>query len=159
MKIPKEYVLILIISLYLVSYLLESIVDPISLRLAHPYAFFQDGAYIKYPFSSAIILIRSIAIFMTPVWLLSFIDQAYRFKSLTLLVTTILTQLYAIQTVSTYSTSIPLEWSISLCCGSLVLLMPTLYFFLRSFFVKKVALKSSEIGSLSDIQDDWSDED
>lgn len=159
MKIPKEYSLLGILTLFLVSYLLENTVSPISLRLSSPYAFFQNGDYLKYPFSTAVIFIRSLGIFLTPIWLLSFIKQAFGFKFISLFIATLLIQLYALQTVTTYSSGIPLEWSLSLSCGSIFWILPLLIYLLSYLFVKLPPVKSADIGSLTDTDDDWSQED
>lgn len=106
MKMPKEYVLVLIVGLFLLAYLLEAVVDPLAIPLATPYEFLRADYITKVPFTTALIIVRSLAIFITPLWLLSFIDRAWQFKAIALLVIGVLLQLYAVQSVASTSVSV-----------------------------------------------------
>lgn len=130
MKIPKEYLLLVILGLYLLAYLLEATVDPLAAELATPYQFVTSEYFSLFPFTTATIMIRSLAIFMTPLFLLSFIKGAHTGKAGTLLVLSALFQLYALQEVASGTTLVPLEWSISLALAGAALLVPMVLFFL-----------------------------
>src|SRR3989339_405585 len=108
MKMPKEYVLVLIVGLFLLAYLLEAVVDPLTLPIATPYQFFQTSYLSKVPFSTAVIIIRTLAIFITPLWLASFLDKAFQFKAVSLLVIGVLLQLYGVQATASSTVGIPL---------------------------------------------------
>lgn len=151
---PKEYVLVLIIGLFLLAYLLEAIVDPLAVPLATPYQFLENGYAAKFPFTTAVIIVRSLAVMITPLWLLSFIDRAYQFKAISLLVVATLVQLYAVQAVATPTVGIPLEWAISFAFGGATLFLPMLFFFAKGAVSKPTPQKSTEIGSLADDDDD-----
>lgn len=154
MKMPKEYVLVLIIGLFLLAYLLEAVVDPLAVPLATPYQFLQNGYATKFPFTTAVIFVRSLAVMITPLWLLSFIDRAFQFKAISLLVVATLVQLYAVQAVATPTVGIPLEWAISFAFGGAVLFLPMLFFFTKGAISKPAPKKSVDIGSLADDDDD-----
>jgi len=134
MRIPKEYVLLIIIGLFLLAYVLEATVDPLAAQLATPYEFLNSEYFTKFPFTTATILLRGLAIFWTPLFLLSFIKGAHSGKGGTLLVVSALFQLYALQEVASGTTLVPLEWSISLALGGAALLLPMLIFFLLGMF-------------------------
>lgn len=157
---PKEYVLVLIVGLFLLAYLLEAVVDPLTLPLSSPYGFFNLGTITKVPFTSAVILVRSLAILITPLWLLSFIKGAYQFKAVSLLVVSVLIQLYGVQATATSSTvGIPLEWAISFALGGLALFIPMLYFFVKGAISTPKSAQSKDIGTLSDPLDSLDDDD
>lgn len=154
MKMPKEYVLILIIGLFLLAYLLEAVVDPLAVPLATPYEFLQNGYPAKFPFTTAVILVRSLAVLITPLWLLSFLERAWQFKAVSLLVVGTLLQLYSVQAVATPTVGIPLEWAISFAFGGLALFFPMLFFFAKGAMGGKPASAPKNIGSLADDDDD-----
>lgn len=155
MKMPKEYVLVLIVGLFLLAYLLEAVVDPLTLPLTSPYGFLNLETISKVPFTSAVILVRSLAILITPLWLLSFVKDAWQFKAVTLLVVSVLIQLYGVQATATSSTvGIPLEWAISFALGGLTLFIPMLIFFVKGAVGSKSTSSSQDIGSLADDDDE-----
>lgn len=131
---PKEYTLVIIGGLFLLSYILEAIVDPLTLSLATPYEYLNPDYLILYPFTTATVFIRSIALFMTPTWLLSFIKKAHYAKGGVLLIVASLMQLYAIQEVATGTTLVPLEWSLSLSIAGAALLIPSVLFIIGGMF-------------------------
>jgi hypothetical protein len=124
MKIAKEYELLIIGGLFLLAYILEAVTNPINLPLATPYEFLTGGYMATYPFTSAIIFIRSLALFMSPLWLLSFFGKAHYTKGGSLLVLAGLMQLYAIQEIAANTQVVPLEWALSLSLGGIALLLP-----------------------------------
>ncbi len=132
MKLAKEYQLLVIGALFIFAYILEALVNPLQIDLSTPYAFLSPTYFLKYPFTSAVILIKSIAIFWTPLLLLSFIKKAYAGKASVLLVIAALLQLYTLQEVATGAEVMPLEWSLALALAGILLLFPVLIFFLKN---------------------------
>ncbi|MFZ2202671.1 MAG: hypothetical protein WAV56_04770 [Microgenomates group bacterium] len=120
----KEYLFIFIAGLFLLAYVLEAIVNPLALNLATPYDYLNPAILTKYPFTTAIILIRAVAIFLTPLWLFSFFSGNHTLKGVVFLLVAGLAQLYAIQEIATGAQVIPLEWSLSLSLAGLALLLP-----------------------------------
>lgn len=131
MKIAKEYQLLIIGGLFLLAYVLEALVNPLAIKLATPYAFLSPANLFKYPFTTTVVIIKSLAIFWTPLLLLSFIDKAYAAKGSICLVLAGLLQLYSLQEIATGAQVIPLEWSLAFSLAGIMLLLPTLIFFLR----------------------------
>jgi hypothetical protein len=131
----KEYTLALIGGLFLLSYVLEAVIDPLKINLASPYDYLNPQIFTRYPFTSAIIFIRSLAVFLTPLFLVSFFRQAYIPKGIVMIILAGLMQLYALQNViMATSAVIPLEWALSLALSGLALLIPAIIFFLQGFF-------------------------
>ncbi len=131
---PKEYTLIAIAGLFLLGYLLDAVVDPLALNLITPYHFLQAQHMTTYPFTTASVIIKSIGLFLSPLWMMSFIKDHFMGKFAVLLVLASLMQLYAIQEVATNAQIIPLEWSLSLSIAGVCLLLPALIYFIRGIF-------------------------
>jgi hypothetical protein len=132
MKIPKEYSLLIIIGLFVFAYVLDSVVKPLSLTLKSPYEFFTSETMALFPYSTASIIVKTIALFLTPLWLFSFSKSKGFGKPAILLIWASLIQLYAVQNVATKARTIPLEWSFALAAAGFVLLFPTVYLFLKA---------------------------
>lgn len=147
---PKEYTLVIIGGLFLLAYILEAIVDPLTLSLATPYEYLNPEYLSQYPFTTATVFIRSVAFFMTPTWLLSFIKKAHYAKGGVLLIVASLMQLYAIQEVATGTTLVPLEWSLSLSIAGAALLIPSVLFIIRGMLASAQEKISGKPSAQSD---------
>jgi hypothetical protein len=139
MKIPKEQVFVVIIGLFLLSYLLEAIVDPLSVRLATPYTYFSPVFFLKYPFTTATVFIRGLSIFMAPLFLLSFIPKSYFAKLGVILVVSALVQLYSLQGVASDTTLMPLEWSLSLTFAGVLMALPAVVYIIKGLVLSAKA--------------------
>lgn len=131
MKIPKEQIFVVIIGLFLLSYLLEAIVDPLNVHLATPYSYFSAAYFLKYPFTTATVIIRSLSLLLTPIFLLSFISNAYFAKLGIIIVISALAQLYSLQGVASNTTLMPLEWSLSLTLAGVCLIFPAIIYIIK----------------------------
>lgn len=127
----KEYTFVAIIGMFLLSYLLDAVVDPLKLNLTTPYAYLTAQHYQKFPFTTTSIFIRAIAICLTPIWFSWLIEKNYYPKSVSLLVISVLIQLYAVQDVVSGAHVVPLEWAVSLSLGGAALLLPAALLFIR----------------------------
>jgi len=142
MKIPKEKVFILIISLFFLSYLLETIVKPLKVQLPSPYAFLSPTYFFQYPFTAALVVIRGISLFLIVPFLLSFINGRYFVKVILLLVIGVLAQLLSIQEILSDTTLVPLEWALSISIAGGLLVFPIITTTLKGLFVTtRVKLK------------------
>ena len=126
----QEYILILIAGLIILAYVLDAVVNPLNIKLVTPYHFFDPQILSKYTFTTASLVIKSIALFIAPLWFLSFLSFSKLTKGGILLFLSALMQLYALQDVATNSKIIPLEWSLALTLTGVVLLIPTIMFIL-----------------------------
>lgn len=154
---PKEYVLVLIIGLFLLAYLLEAVVDPLPFSISNPYQFFTANMISKVPFTTALVGIRALAVIMTPLWLLSFLAGAFQFKAIALLIVSVLLQLYSVQSVSSPTVGIPLEWALSFTLAGLILFLPMLFFFAKGAVGPRTQSSPKDIGSLADDSEDSDD--
>lgn len=135
MKIPKENMFVIIIGVFLFSYLLETIVKPIKIHLSSPYEFLSPLYFTKFPFTSVVVVIRAISLFMAPLFLVSFIPRRYYTKVGLLFIISFLSQLLSLQEVVSDNTVIPLEWALSLSIAGAALVIPMVIFTLQGLFV------------------------
>lgn len=142
----KEYIFVFIGALYLLSYVLDAVVNPLPNIFTSPYGFLKPDMLKLYPFTAAIIAIRTVALVLSPLWLISFFEKGHTIKGLALLVLSGLLQLYSIQEVVAKTKVVPLEWSISFAYAGVILLLPAVLQFLLGIFHKakeKLAHKTS----------------
>jgi len=116
------------------AYVLDAVVNPLKLQLATPYHYFDFSILTKYTFTTTSIVIKSIALFLAPVWFLSFLDFSKLTKGAILLVLSGLMQLYSLQDVASRSYILPLEWSLTLTLTGMVLLIPAVLFLIGGLF-------------------------
>lgn len=120
--------------LFLLAYVLEAVIDPLAIDLATPYQFVSPQYFTQYPFTSAIIFTRALAIFLTPLFLLTLVKKAYFAKALFLLVLAGLMQLYALQNIVTKNFVVNLEWALSLALAGIALLLPAVLLGIKAMF-------------------------
>lgn len=125
--------MLFIAGLFILGYLLDLVVEPLNLTLASPYAFFQSEQIYAFPFSTTSIIIKAVAMFLTPLWLFSFFSSKGFAKPIILLVLAGLIQLYSAQDIMTNSKLLPLEWTLSMTAAGFALFVPTAYFFIKAF--------------------------
>ena len=127
----KETVLVIIIGLFLLSYVLDAVVKPLQVPLANPFQFLNPKLLTLYPFTATSIVIKGIGIFLTSLLFLSFAEGYHTVKGAVLLVLIGLMELYALQDIATRAQVVPLEWSLSLSLAGLALLFPMIIYFIR----------------------------
>ena len=135
MKTVKEKLFVLTGSLFLLSYLLETIVKPVVVHLPSPYAFLSPSYFSLYPFTAVIVLIRGVSLFLVPLLLLSFFRGHHFLKFILLLVLGVLSQLLSIQQIISDTTIIPLEWALSLSIAGALLVIPMVVIALQGIFI------------------------
>lgn len=127
----KEHTLVVIIGLFLLSYVLDATVDPLAVPLATPYQFLNPKLITLYPFTTASIIIKGLGIFLTPPLLFSLVENHNTAKGAILLVVIALMQLYALQDIATKAQVVPLEWSLSMSLAGIALGIPMIFYFIR----------------------------
>jgi hypothetical protein len=142
----KEYWLATVIGLIIMAYVLDSVVNPLTLGLPTPYHFLTPEKFKVYPFTFASIIIKSIALFIAPILILSAMGMKRILQGLILLVISGLLQLYALQDIASGAHTVPLEWSISFALTGMLLLLTSIIFIIAGFLgrVSNVGTGSSD---------------
>lgn len=129
----QEYLLFFIVGLFLLAYVLDAVVDPLTIDLASPYQYFSPQIFAHYPFTTTSIIIKTIALFLSALMVISFLGIKRVTKGAVLLVLATLLQFYALQDVVTDAQVVPLEWSLSFTSTGVILLIPaTIYLLVGS---------------------------
>ena len=121
----QKYVLIFVIGPLVLAYVLDAVVNPLNVRLATPYHFFDPQVMFTYAFTATSVIIKSIALVIGLLWSMSFFKLNKLTKGGILLFLSALMQLYSLQDVATNSRVIPIEWSLALTLTGIVLLIPS----------------------------------
>lgn len=132
----QEHWLVVIIGLIIFAYILDSVTNPLKISLPTPYHYFTLETLSLYPFTATSILLKAIAIFISPLLLFSFTEFSKLIKAIALLVLSGLLQLYSLQDVATSSQVVPLEWDLSLALAGILLFLPTIIFMVLGIFEK-----------------------
>lgn len=127
----KEYTLVFIAGLFILAYVLDAVVNPLTVDLATPYHYLDPQYLAQFPFTTASIVIKALGLFLAPLWLLSFMNGKHMARGAILLVLAGLMQLYALQEVTTGAALVPLEWSLSLSVAGVALLLPAILNLIR----------------------------
>ena len=130
----KEHILFFAVGLFILAYVLDAVVNPLSITLATPYHYFTADIFSQYAFTTTSIIIKAIALLSSIVVLLSFAEINRFVKSGIFLGLSGLMQLYALQDVTTNSQILPLEWSLSFALTGLLLIIPMVIYFLLGIF-------------------------
>lgn len=161
----KEHIAVAIIGAFLLTYLLDAISDPLAVPLAHPYQYLNNAYFSTYPFTTASILIRSLAIIAIPFLLFGFLILSPAAKGGFFLLISVLMQLYSVQQIATDSGNIPLEWAISLAFAGAILTLCGIYYLIIGAMVhthKKLKRSTKDFatytGKSPDQAPDWLEE-
>ncbi|HLE48854.1 MAG TPA: hypothetical protein VI819_02365 [Patescibacteria group bacterium] len=150
----KEYTLLFIAGLFLLAYLLDAVVNPLGVRLPTPYHYFTGEYLYKYPFTTASIVIKAIGLFLTPLWLFSFMGKKYFLKGIILLILAVLMQLYALQDIVTRAAVVPIEWSLSISMAGVALFIPVVLFLFGGIIAKIFGLDKEELDAEEEDDDE-----
>ncbi len=127
----KEYFLVLAIGLFILSYVLDALVNPLSFTLPTPYHYFAKEILTTYAFTTTTILMKTIGVVICVLLVFSSIGIHPYAKSGSLFIISGLVQLYALQDVVAGSNTIPVEWAVSLTLSGMVLLLPTIFYVMK----------------------------
>lgn len=126
-----EHWFVVVIGLVIFAYVLDSVVNPLTMDLPTPYHFLTPDTFMLYPFTTLSIFVKAVALVIAPIVTLALFGMRKHTKAIILFVVSALYQLYAIQDVATNANAIPVEWSISLStAGILLIFISLIYLFL-----------------------------
>lgn len=134
----KEYLVILLTGLFILTYVLDSITVPLGtqLTLASPFLYFNPATASLYPFTTASIFLKAIALSLIPPLILSFIKGKPFIKAVVITILAALTELYVIQDLAAGTQLMPLEWDLAFSLSGIFLLpYITSYLFKGIFYL------------------------
>lgn len=126
----KEHIGLIVGALLIFGYVLDAVAHPLPPAFPTPYHFFTPASLALYPFTVTAIVLKALGLCLGVVWVLSFTPLSKILKGITLLVVSALAQFYSLQDIASGSYVVPLEWSLSLTLGGILLLIPMVLYFL-----------------------------
>lgn len=130
----KEYIAVAIIGLFILGHVLDYAAGPVSIVLKSPFEFVNPDLLSRYPFTTVSIIIKTIALFSAILLVFSFFRKKLLSKGVLLLFIAAMFELYSIQQMATGMALIPIQWTLTLTATGILLLLPTVLFFLLGVF-------------------------
>ncbi len=151
----KEYLLITVVGFFLASYVLNYFAGPVVISVKNPLQFLTTASLSKYPFTAVEIGLRTLALFLSLIFVLSLIEKNYFLKAIISLIVGALEILYAIQQMATLSRLTPIQWTLSFAYAGLTLLPAIVYYLIRGVIegiFTKLTKDKEEAGEFWDSQ-------
>jgi len=127
----KEYFFLVIVGFFLASYVLNFLAGPVSLALKSPFQFLAAASLAKYPFTAVEIALKTIALALSLVLMLSLIEKNYLLKAVIVLIAGALGILYAIQQIATATRVTPIQWTLAFGYAGFLLSPALIYYLIR----------------------------
>ncbi len=143
----KEYTAVVTISFFLLAYILEALSGKVVFpAMTSPADFLNPEVLNKFPFTGMAIAIRTAALVLTVILILSFAQIKKYLKAAIVFVLALFFELYAIQQLATGARTTPLEWTLSFSYAAVVFIPIILFFLIAGIFeaAHKVLTKPSQ---------------
>jgi hypothetical protein len=122
MKIKTEVWVTAAAIAFLLSWFIDRVTGPISIMIGNPVAFLTSPFLLqKYPFTATSIFIRTFALFVSSMLVVSVVERKYFIKALVLFFVGLLAEFYAIQQLATGYHLTTIQWTLSIAYASLIL--------------------------------------
>ncbi len=127
----KEYFFLVVVGFFLASYVLNFLAGPVALSLKSPFQFLTASTLSKYPFTAVEIALKTIALSLSLILILSLMEKNYLLKAVIALIIGTLGVLYAIQQVATSTRVTPLQWTLAFCYAGFLFPPVIVYYLIR----------------------------
>jgi hypothetical protein len=127
----KEYLFLVVVGFFLASYVLNFLAGPVSIALKSPFQFLTAASLSKYPFTAVEIALRTIALSLSLILILSLMEKNYLLKAVIVLIAGALGILYAIQQIATSARMTPIQWTLAFCYAGFLSLPAIIYYLIR----------------------------
>lgn len=125
----KEYIFLIIVVLFLISYVLDRVAGPVYIVLRSPFEYINPELLSRYPFTTVAIIIKTIALFSSILFVFSLFEKKFFTKAIVLAFLLTLFELYSIQQIANNINLIPIQWLITISWTG-ILLIPVVLIFL-----------------------------
>jgi len=130
----KEITLVVAAALFVLAYVLDYIAGPVRIVVKDPIIFLTKDHLSRIPLTAVAIGVRTIAIYITTVLALSFIEKKYFTKAFILLFLGGIAELYAIQQMATGGRVTPMQWTLSFAYAGGFLLVSIAFYIIMGVF-------------------------
>ncbi len=131
----KEFIATGILGLVIFGYVLDFVAGPVRLGISSPFAFFSPTVLAQFPFTAVSIAIKTASLCGLILLAFSFVSQKFLTKSAVLVCVAALLILYSIQQIASGAMLLlPIQWLLAFTATGIVLILPTILFFLIGIF-------------------------
>src|SRR3990167_98912 len=135
MKLAKEVWLTIAVVGFLLSWLIDRLAGPVVITVGSPVAFLTSPVLLNlYPFTASAIIIRSIALFISAMLVVSIMEKQYFGKVAFLIFAGVLAEFYAIQQLANGFKMTTIQWTLSIAYGSVLLVLGILAMALKGIW-------------------------
>ena len=127
----KEITLVITAGFFILAYALDYIAGPVSFNVRNPIVFLSAPYLSKVPLTAVAIGIRAIAILLTTILALAFIEGKHFTKALILFIVGGIAELYAIQQMATGNKVTTIQWTLSLAYAGMLLTAAIVFYILK----------------------------
>jgi len=131
-KLGREVWAVIAGVMFLLSYLIDKLAGPVAITVKAPIAFLTSPYLLDtYPFTATAILIRTVAIFISIMLIMSLFQRKYFSKVIILLFVGVLAEFFAIQQLATGFRVTTIQWTLAIAYGSITLILGVIWFILK----------------------------
>jgi hypothetical protein len=130
----KEISFVIALCLFALAWGLDTIAGPVALRIKDPIEFFSTPVISKYPLTGVAVVLRSIAIFISLILILSLFEKKQFIKAAVLLFIAGVFELYAIQQLASGIRTTPIQWTLSFAYAGIISPIGLIYYILSGIF-------------------------
>lgn len=131
---------------FLLAWLIDRFAGPVTITVESPVAFLKSTTLLnRYPFTAAAVVIRSLAVFISVMLTLSFVEKNYFSKAIFLVFVGLLGEFYAIQQLANGFKLTTIQWTLAIAYGSLLLTLGVVGLILKGIWSFFGGTESSEI--------------
>ena len=124
MNIKKEVWIVVGALGFLLSWIIDRLAGPVSIVVGNPIAFLTSPILLNtYPFTATAIIIRTIALFISVMLIISVLNGKYFLKAILLFFVGLLSEFYAIQQLATGFRLTTIQWTLSIAYSALSLVL------------------------------------
>lgn len=131
----KEIAFVVALCLFAIAWGLDFVAGPVSLlKVKDPIEFFSNPVISKYPLTAVAVSLRSLAIFLSLILILSLFEKKQFVKAAVILFIAGVFELYAIQQLATGAKTTPIQWTLSFAYAGIMSPIALIYYILSGIF-------------------------
>ncbi len=129
----REYVVIIAVGLYILSYVLDVVGGSILSPIKNPFDLLSQQMLSTYPFTTVSVGFKTLAVVMSILIVLHMIEQKYLAKGAFLIFLSAMMELYSVQQLATSAVNLPVVWSVAISYSGILLLAPAAIYLIIGF--------------------------
>ncbi len=143
----KEYLAIIAVGFFILSYVLDFLGGSVLLPLKNPFDMLRQQTLSTYPFTAVSVGFKTLAVVIAILLSLSLIEKKYLAKGAFLIFLAAMMELYSVQQLATGIANLPIVWSVAISYSGILLLAPAVIYLIVGFIKiihQNIALSSPD---------------